>query len=100
MKIEQPRTNVDAAVGPQGIDVPRQAPKAGGAAGLDRVRFSGDLLLANAAVKAAGTGTDVRPAAVAEAKALVASGALGNDLEHLADRMVKALTYSHDPDPS
>jgi hypothetical protein len=100
MKIENPRTNSGAAVGQVEADAARSARNAGRTAGSDRVQFSGDLLLANAAVKAVGTGAAVRPDAVAEARALVASGDLGTDLEHLADRIVNALTYSHDDDPS
>ena len=100
MKVENSRTNQDVAVGPVGTDPSRSAQKSGGAAGSDRVRFSGDLRLANAAVKAAGTSVDVRPDVVAAARLELASGELGNDLEHLADRIVDALTYSHDDNPS
>ena len=100
MKVENSRTNPNVAVGPTGIDVHRSAQKSGGPAGSDRVQFSGDLRLANAAVKAAGTSVDVRPDVVAAARLELASGALGNDLERLADRIVDALTYSHDDNPS
>ena len=80
MKVEHSRTH--EAVGPVGADLPRIAPKTGGAAGPDQVRFSGDLRLAHAAVKAAGTSVDVRPDAVAKARFELASGSLGTDLEH------------------
>jgi anti-sigma28 factor (negative regulator of flagellin synthesis) len=98
MKVENSRTN--EAVGPVGVDLPRTAQKTGAAAGSDQVRFSGDLRLAHAAVKAAGTSVDVRPDVVAEARLELANGTLGNDLERLADRIVDALTYSHDDNPS
>jgi anti-sigma28 factor (negative regulator of flagellin synthesis) len=66
----------------------------------DRVRFSGDLRLANEAVKAAGTRVDVRPDLVAAARAELADGQLGNDPGRLADRIIDALTSSHDDIPS
>lgn len=98
MKVENSRTH--EAVGPVGVDLPRTAPTTGGTASSDRVRFSGDLRLAHAAVKAAGSSDDVRPDLVAQARLELASGSLGTDLEHLADRIVDALTYSHDDNPS
>ena len=98
MKVENSRTH--EAVGPAGVDMPRTAPRMGGSVGSDQVRFSGDLRLAHAAVKAVGTSADVRPDVVAEARLELVSGSLGNDLERLADRIVDALTYSHDDNPS
>lgn len=96
MKVEHSRTSHGAAIDSTGSDLPRPARKTGGAAGPDRVRLSGDLRLANDAVKAAGTSLEPRPDLVAAARAELAAGTLGTDLDRLADRIVDALTYPHD----
>ncbi|MEO7191705.1 MAG: flagellar biosynthesis anti-sigma factor FlgM [Vicinamibacterales bacterium] len=101
MKVQNPHTNASAAVGPIGTGADaRPAQKAAEAAAPDRVRLSGDLQLANAAVRAAEVNVDVRPDAVARARVLLAKGELGVDLHRLADRIVDALVSSYDDDPA
>jgi len=62
----------------------------------DAVSLSSDLRLADEAVRAAALDGDVRPEAVARARGLLARGALGNDLEGLADRIIESLIESRD----
>ena len=63
----------------------------------DAVRLSGDLKLADEAVRAASVSTDVRPDAVARARALLQSGELDRDLADLADRMIDSLLDIRSP---
>jgi hypothetical protein len=58
----------------------------------DAVRFSSDLQLVDVAVRAAALAGDVRPEAVARARALLDSGRLGADPIRLADRLIDSLT--------
>lgn len=60
------------------------------------VSLSSDLRLADEAVRAAALAGEVRPEAVARARALLASGELGGDLERLADRLIESLIESRD----
>ena len=62
----------------------------------DRVRLSDELRLADEAVRAAALSGDVRPEAVARARALFESGSLGRDLEALADKIIDSLTETRD----
>ena len=73
---------------------PPAEPKKAGAA--DTVRLSGELRLADEAVRAAALSGDVRPEAVARARALFQSGSLGRDLEALADKIIDSLTEIRD----
>lgn len=101
MKIENPHTNVNLAVGPTGADqLIRTAQKSGSAMGSDSVRLSSDLQLANLAMKAVEEAGAIRPDAVARGRALVERGDLGNDLEGLADSIIDALANSHDDNPT
>ena len=65
----------------------------------DTVRLSGDLRLADEAVRAAALSGDVRPEAVARARALLQSGSLGSDVEALADKIIDSLTETRDHRP-
>ena len=58
----------------------------------DAVRLSSDLQLVDVAVRAAALAGDVRPEAVARARALLDSGQLGADPLRLADRLIDSLT--------
>lgn len=100
MKVENPHANPSVAAGPvETGPAARPSARPVGVTGSDQVRFSGEFRLAKEAVKAAETPVAIRPDAVAEARALLDSGELGNNLERLADSIVNALTYSHDDDP-
>jgi anti-sigma28 factor (negative regulator of flagellin synthesis) len=55
------------------------------------VQLSDDVRLADEAVKAASEVPDVRPDAVARARALLEQGQLGADLGRLADRIIDSL---------
>ena len=59
--------------------------------GSDAVQLSGDVRLADQAVRAAMPDTGVRPDAVAHARALLERGQLGTDLGRLADRIIDSL---------
>ena len=60
----------------------------------DVVEFSPAVAIANAAVKSAAVSTDVRPEAVARAKALLEAGQVGQDLDALADKIIDSLLDS------
>jgi len=60
----------------------------------DRVPLSGDLQLANAAMKAASEVDDVRLEEVARAMSLYEHGQVGNDLENLASKIIDSLVKS------
>jgi len=60
----------------------------------DSVVLSGDLQLAEAAMKAAKESPDVRADEVARAKAMMERGEIGNDLEALAGKMLDELIPS------
>ena len=101
MKVENPHANPSVAAGPFETGyAARPSTRPVGVTGSDQVRFSGEFRLAKEAVKAAETPVAIRPEVVAEARALLERGELGNDLERLADSIVNALTYSHDDHPS
>jgi anti-sigma28 factor (negative regulator of flagellin synthesis) len=94
MKID-PRTESSREVAPTATDATRQPVKAATKA-PDAVRLSGDLRLADEAVRAAAFSGDVRPAAVAKARELLQSGQLAKDLGSLADRIVDSLIQARD----
>lgn len=60
----------------------------------DRVQVSPDALLVTSAVKSASESPEIRPEAVARAKAKLAAGEIGNDPERLADRIIDDLLES------
>lgn len=62
----------------------------------DAVKLSGQLKLADEAVRAAAISGDVRPEAVARARQLVESGQLDTNLISLADRIIDSLLESRD----
>jgi len=97
MKIEHPQSQLEptARVGPDAGSTPAKVvtPR-----GTDAVRLSSDLQLADQAVRAAGA-DDQRPEVVARMRELHERGALGVDLERLADRMIDALIHSDDHTP-
>jgi flagellar biosynthesis anti-sigma factor FlgM len=57
----------------------------------DQVSVSGDAKLASTAMQAATQASDVRSEVVARARALLASGKLGNDSKRLADALINGL---------
>jgi anti-sigma28 factor (negative regulator of flagellin synthesis) len=57
----------------------------------DHVSVSGDAKLASKAIEAAAKASDIRPEVVARAKALLASGKVGNDPHRLADAIILGL---------
>jgi len=97
MKVDNPRTQFGSEVGKISTETPKPAQKPGAASSGDEVRLSGNLRLADDAVRAAAVTYEVRPDAVANARALMARGEVGNDLENLADRLIDSmLDSSHD----
>lgn len=115
MKVNDPRTELNSAVEPttiestksvesakplESVKVADGAKTSGHKSPLsvvpDEVRLSPSLRLADEAVKAAAISGDVRPAAVARARALLATGRIGADLEHLADKIISSLTETRD----
>jgi flagellar biosynthesis anti-sigma factor FlgM len=95
---------VDPYRAPVTADAPTGKPGTVGAAGPDTIRdgravpsggdftvLSSQVRLANQAKAAAESSSPVRPEAVARAKALIASGTLGQDLGGLADKMIDSL---------
>ena len=99
MKVEHPRLGVTVpAEKADAIDSGRTPPPAAPVGSSDSVRLSGDLRLANEAVKALQAPDGVRADRVARGRALLESGTLGADVDTLADRMLDAMTTPHDPD--
>ena len=94
MKIEHPHTSLDPATRVS-VETGHPSVRAGGGAAGDAVRLSNDLRLADQAVRAATT-DEGRSDQVAQARELYERGALGADLEHLADRMIDVLLHSDD----
>jgi flagellar biosynthesis anti-sigma factor FlgM len=103
MKIDNSRPDFDPTVaadkadGAQrsaAADKARQAAQVAISGGADRVNVSPDAQLASQAIAAAKEAPDVRPDAVARAKALLADGKLGSDPDKLADAMLKGLLDS------
>jgi hypothetical protein len=99
MKIENPGTPSTTSVERTQSEPVRPATLPPVHSGSDEVRLSGDLHLANVALRAAAMAGDVRPEAVAQAIELVRQGQLGNNLERLADRIIDSITESRDHQP-
>src|SRR5262245_1407530 len=99
MKVDDPRAHFNLPVTPatdvKKTPVVRRDVESTGT--KDAVSLSSDLRLADEAVRAAALAGDVRPEAVARARALLASGELGADLSRLANRLIESLTESHEP---
>jgi hypothetical protein len=96
MKVEHP---LDEPRGVSRVTSAPERPVAKAPAAGDAVRLSGDVGLVDEAVRAAAVTGDVRPEAVARARAMLERGAIGGDLERLADRLIEALAHSHDDKP-
>jgi hypothetical protein len=94
MKVD-PRTQSSREVAPTATDATRQ-PSRPVEKTPDAVHLSGDLRLADDAVRAAAISGDVRPANVEKARALLQSGQLTRDLGSLADRIIDSLIQSRD----
>jgi hypothetical protein len=99
MKIENPGTPSTKSVERTQSESVRPATLPPVKSESDKVRLSGDLHLADVALRAAAMAGDVRPEAVAQAYELVRQGQLGNDLERLADRIIDSLIESRDQQP-
>lgn len=69
----------------------KQAAKTSSAAGPDQFNASPSAKLASSAIDAATHTSDIRPEAVARAKALLADGKIGNDPHRLADALIDSL---------
>jgi anti-sigma28 factor (negative regulator of flagellin synthesis) len=98
MKVNHPSVDLSTPTDRIASDMTRPLSKRAGAAAADAVSLSGDLRLADEAVRAAAVSGNVRPAAVEAARALLASGQLGADLDRLADRMIDSLTQAGSDD--
>ncbi len=92
MKIDQNRANLETVGGVRQEPVREEraaaAERAAQDTGADQVRVSTTSQLAAAAASAAGQAPDVRPDAVARARALLESGELGRDAARLADALI------------
>lgn len=96
MKVESQRAYLTPAdlgrvddVKPDKTSTSRQTP-AGAAS--DSVSLSSDVKLAQAAQQAADGASAIRPDKVAQAKALLAEGKVGSDLDALASSILDSLT--------
>jgi hypothetical protein len=99
MKVENPHAHPSVALGPVDRDLTRRTGTPAAQAGGDRIQWSGDVDLAQQAMRAADPAT-VRPDAVERGRRLLESGALGTDLDQLAGQIIDALADSHDDIPS
>ena len=92
MKIDHNRANLDTVGGPRQEPVRDEraaaAERAASEDRADQVRVSTTSQLAGAAAAAARHASDVRPEAVARARALLDSGELGRNAERLADALI------------
>jgi len=92
MNVNDPQAPSSTSVTRIEADPARLAPKRGAPpSGSDAVQLSGDVRLADQAVRAASQIGDVRPDAVARARALFEQGQVGTDLGRLADRIIDSL---------
>ena len=98
MRVDDPRAHFNLPVTPaadvQNEKTPVVRRGVESFASKDAVSLSSDLRLADEAVRAAALAGDVRPEAVARARALLASGELGADLTRLANRLIESLSES------
>ena len=100
MKVEHPLDDPRGTVSRVTSAPDRPVSRAPAASQHDAVRLSGDVGLVDEAVRAAALTGDVRPEAVARARALLSRGEIGVDLDRLADRLIQALTHSNDDTPN
>jgi anti-sigma28 factor (negative regulator of flagellin synthesis) len=99
IRVNDPQAPSSTSVTRLDADPVRLAPKRGASpSGSDAVQLSGDVRLADEAVRAADV-THVRPDAVARARALLEQGQLGTDLGRLADRIIDSLGDYDDTRP-
>jgi hypothetical protein len=98
MKVDDPRTHFNLPViSATAVQSPPEPNGFGALSGPNEaVSLSSDLRLADEAVRAAAPGDGVREHAVERARALLASGELGRDLERLAERLIDSLIESRD----
>ena len=96
MKVDPQRSIVSPADAPPVEAVrSRQAGQTSGpGAAADSVVLSGDLQLAEAAMRAASEAPEVRADEVARAKKMLERGEVGNDLEALAAKMLDSILPS------
>jgi hypothetical protein len=94
MKIEHPHVNVEPASRVT-AEPGHPSVRPGSAQAADEVRLSSDLRLADEAIRAAAP-DEGRSDEVQRARALFEGGAVGTDLERLADRMIESLLHSYD----
>jgi hypothetical protein len=90
MKID-PRAESTREVTPVVPDTTFPPPKPPEKKAEDGVTLSGELRLADAAVRAAAITGDVRPQAIERARQLLQSGRLASDVEGLAERIIDSL---------
>lgn len=92
MKIDNSRANLETVAAQQAYAAETRdskgAERARPSATADQVSLSTGVHLAKTAAVAAGRTPDVRPEVVARAKALLASGEVGNDPGRLADVLI------------
>src|SRR5262245_27736721 len=91
MKVDNPRAQFGAPVTGVETDPVRVTPRTPAAPEGDAVRLSGDLRLAEEAVRAATVSDEIRADEVARARALIERGELDADLERLADRLIDVM---------
>jgi len=92
IKVNDPQAPSSTSVTRIEADLVRSVPRREAQpSGSDAVQLSDDVRLADEAVRAATPNGDVRPDAVAHARALLEQGQLGADLERLADRIIDSL---------
>ncbi len=92
MKID-PRADSTQEVAAATADSTRQ-PARSGSQTSDAIQLSGEVRLADEAVRVAALSGDVRPRAVARARDLLQSGKLGADHGAVADRIIESLIQS------
>jgi hypothetical protein len=93
MKID-PRAESTREVAPVVPDTTFPPPKPPEKKAEDGVTLSGDMKVADQAVRAAAISGDVRPDAVARARRLLQSGSLMAETEALAERIIDSLVQA------
>ena len=106
MKVEDPRSPNGASVSQTSleasVEAARQAREQRVQVREDGVKLSGEVRLAQDAVRASGVPVSpdegsVRSDAVARGRALLEGGTLGSDVDQLADALIESLLESHEP---
>lgn len=99
MKVDDPRVPLGSQVLPTSGEATRSGPAGRVRPEGDAVTLSRDLQLAKDAVAAAAVSSEIRPDAIARARAALADGSLDANVERLADALIDALLESHAPAP-